>query len=232
MGRVPQTRAISKDLTYENIIQGVLEQEPQADDKAWDYHIRAAETLLKSAYFNRMAVAEIAIRACIIKAGGDRHSTNFKEVASLLTLRAFAEAVGMLPNTLYLWVSIKTEVFDRLNVADRDVFQHNAGEKTYKSLGKKQEYSEEVVQTVYQRFATLTPEQKATHRTLTNIRSIKKFFCVTEYWNYMTDDQVEAARNSLAQTLKRILEIQDMKRSGPKRKSRAKPRAVAARLEK
>ncbi|TXH09746.1 MAG: hypothetical protein E6R04_07260 [Spirochaetes bacterium] len=221
MSKFPKLSARNpKTISYEHIIQGVLEKEPVGDP--WEYHVNTAKKLLHEAYFNRMAIAEVAIRACIIRrAGGDRHSAEFKQENELLSLRAFATAIELNPQTLYLWVSIKSVVFDKLPSTDRDIFQHDAGEKTYKAIGKKKEYSDEIIQTTYQRFANQTKEQKAASRVFKYVFSIKKVFLVTDFWKIFTDEQLDSLRSIIASILKRIIEIQDM-RKAPSRKSRAK----------
>lgn len=52
---------VTKLLTYEEVISGIIEQEPQDAKKAWNYYVDSAKTLLTATYFNRMAVAEVAL---------------------------------------------------------------------------------------------------------------------------------------------------------------------------
>lgn len=223
-----QLRRKASDLSYEHVIQRVNDSEIATDpDKKWSDHVKIAKTLLTEGYFNRMAIAEIAIRATVIKSGGDRHSAEWRDFGSMLTLRSFAEAIEINPSTLSLWVNIKQMVFDKLDPVDRDVFHHDAAEKTTKILGKKQRHSTETIQKTYQKLATQTKEQKALSALFRYVGTVKKIFLKTDFWKGLTPEQVDRLRTDFAMILSQIVKIQQIKNPRPLsqgRKSRAKER--------
>jgi len=205
-------RAATTELSYEHVIADIRANEPKTKnpDKLWDFNVSAVKDLLATNHFNRMAIAQLAIEATIIRLGGDRHSEKFKETLSQLTVTKFATATGINKSTLWLWIQIKKTVFDVLPEKQQN-FRHDVGEQTFKTIGAKRIYPQEVVAETYDRFDRTTKPQKAALRLFKYVMAIKKFFTRTDFWTQLTDDQLNALRTSLAQILKRVVEIQDIR---------------------
>jgi hypothetical protein len=188
-------------LTYAHIIDA-------SELKNWNSCVDRAKMLLKEGQLNRMAVADIAIQASIIKRGGSRTSVKYIEQDSMLTISAFAHAIGMNPSTLHLWVSIKTQIFGLLPPEEQNEFRHDAGEKSYKALGKKKSVPPGKTQDTYLRFKNRTRRDKAIATTIKNIACLSKFFLKTHWAESLTKNQLEMSRIAVGKILKRIIELQ------------------------
>lgn len=158
-----QLTVLQTGLTYDKVIRDVNKRELRSapPEKNWNNYIDIARGLLAVAEVSRMAVAEVAIRATLIRHGGDRQSVNFKNVQSRLTVKAFANSIGVKPPTLWLWIKIKSEVFDTLSPKERSKFKHDAGEKTLKLIGSKGRVEKADRIKIYSQIATMSPEQRA-----------------------------------------------------------------------
>lgn len=75
--------------------------------KTWEECTSRTRTLLSNKKTNRYLIACLALKACVIKWGG-KHKT------SDITLADFAKDVGINRKTLWTWVTIKTDIADRL----------------------------------------------------------------------------------------------------------------------
>ncbi len=73
---------------------------------------KKAKEFLHRRHIDRLAVAELAIRACEIKHG--HHDKKRNTTEAVLTIKAFAAAVDIDYGTLYTWINIKTKVLDKL----------------------------------------------------------------------------------------------------------------------
>ena len=71
--------------------------------------------LLRLKNRHRIRVAELAVKACAIYHGGRAPVTR-------LTLRAFAEKIGVNPHTLYEWIRYKRVVYDNLNAQNKNLY--------------------------------------------------------------------------------------------------------------
>jgi len=80
-------------------------------EEQWNKYVRAARVHVRSLNKHRMAIAELAIKACDIKWGGGGHWSGFK---GQKTIKEFALAVGVHRKTLGEWVSVKRNVVDKL----------------------------------------------------------------------------------------------------------------------
>lgn len=206
-----QLTVLRTGLAYDKIIKDLDRRELRlgSDEKNWNNYIEIAKGLLAVAEVSRMGVAEIAIRATLIRCGGDRHSLNWKVSKSKLTVKAFANSIGVKPNTLMLWISIKQRVFDALTTTERAKFKHDVGEKTYKMLGKKRQMEAGVIQQAYQSIANQTPQQKRADRAVKYAMALRKIF--TQYLNYLSDDQVSGIKLCVLEILKKIEEQNEKK---------------------
>jgi hypothetical protein len=147
-------------LAYDKIVRDIDRRELRlgSEEKNWNNYVEMAKGLLAVSEVSRMAVAEIAIRATLIRCGGDRHSFNWKASKSKLTVKAFANSIGVKPNTLWLWIGIKRKVFDALTTTERSKFKHDEAEKTFKIFGMKKDPSPETIQQTYKALLNRTPQ--------------------------------------------------------------------------
>ena len=76
--------------------------------------IKEAKRHLFSRKVNRIAVAELAIQACVIKWGGDRRTKNYRDGKNGTTLKGFAKEIEISHKTLFGWIDVKTKIIDKL----------------------------------------------------------------------------------------------------------------------
>jgi len=84
--------------------------------KTWAACVNHAHKILTMRKVNRLQLAEIAVRGCIIKHGGKL--TNGLEN---LTLKSFAIDCGIHPKTLHEWVRVKRTIVDKLPKKTKEV---------------------------------------------------------------------------------------------------------------
>jgi uncharacterized alpha-E superfamily protein len=77
------------------------------------------------------------LRAVTLKCGGDRQSLQWKTEGCKRTITAYSNAIGVNKATLWLWIQIKTHVFDGLTKNQQLHFKHYAAERAFKLQGKK-----------------------------------------------------------------------------------------------
>lgn len=94
-------------ITWEELQYGGLDID---SIRSWKNCVSTARTYINNRKTNRMAIAELATRACVIKWGGKRKG---KEL-STKTLAEFAKELDIHRKTLWDWVQIKRLVVDQL----------------------------------------------------------------------------------------------------------------------
>jgi len=77
--------------------------------KAWNTCVERAKETILTRRTNRLMVAELALRACFIRRGGRLTDTQRR-----LTLKAFADDIGVHHKTLGEWIAVKTIIIDKL----------------------------------------------------------------------------------------------------------------------
>lgn len=206
MAKSTQLTVLRTGLSYDKIIKDVDRRELRTGsvEQNWNNYIEIARSMLAVAEVARMGVAEVATRATLIRCGGDRHSHNWKTVQSKLTVKAFANSIGVKPATLWLWIKIKQKVFDQLPAKDRAKFKHDAAEKTFKLIGSKGKASTEAVNKIYSTLSGRTPQQRAADRAILQAMSLLKTF--RHRHELLTNSQVSAIRVALLEMLKIIEE--------------------------
>lgn len=87
-------------------------------EKKWQFYVDQGQQLIDKMGEDRLKVAELAIAACDIHHGGGAHWNNFEGV---YTLTRYAKEVGISYKTLHGWVRVKTNVYDKLQIAGAKV---------------------------------------------------------------------------------------------------------------
>ncbi len=77
--------------------------------RKWETAIRKARTFITNYDKSRWIIAGLAVEVCDITIGG-------RQKEDVYTLKRFADAIEILPSTLYEWVSAKRKVVDKLTV--------------------------------------------------------------------------------------------------------------------
>lgn len=77
----------------------------------WNRNVEQAKFYLNSRKTNQMIVAALAIESCEVIWGGKSDG--------LFTYAEFARKIGINPKTLYNWVTIKKNVYDKLNAEEQ-----------------------------------------------------------------------------------------------------------------
>lgn len=109
--KVTEVRALAKQtITWEE-----LTKVAQVDKlSTWKDCVKEAKSAVSVRRCNRILIAKLALRACSIRHGGDYRSHKFKQGELGKTAKEFGELIGVNNKTLGDWITVTTEVFDRL----------------------------------------------------------------------------------------------------------------------
>ena len=101
-----------------------------AHARVWSLCVKEAKMCVARMQIERLKIADLALKACTIpKPGAERAHAHAQGV---YTLTRFAEDIGVKPATLRRWVSVKTNVVDKLDidVEDFPAKDYHAAERT------------------------------------------------------------------------------------------------------
>lgn len=106
---------------------------------------------------NRMAIAEIAERVCILRHGGDVKTKQFKECDKEFTLKFFCSKVGLNIHTVSRWIVMKNEVYCYLPRAEQVKFNYAAGDYAARDIRKNRRvgnhFNKEKIVEIYKEYA-------------------------------------------------------------------------------
>jgi hypothetical protein len=166
---------ISGELTYQEIVKGTFSKLVGSKDKQWEALAKIVEDLKNSIFINRMAIAEIAERACIIKHG---HHSEFLRHKSL---REFARKAKIHPNTLARWIVVKNRVFVHLTPQEQNNFSLEAGDQAAHVVIKAKDVSEnkkvEFVRDEYLKIKNRTPDETRIARLFSYLKTAHYQIC-------------------------------------------------------
>jgi hypothetical protein len=211
-------------VTYQELLSGIVARLPtdiENKREAWQKHIELTFELKKHLEVNRMQIAEIAERSCMIYAGGDRKSDDFKQSHYRLTLKNFCKETELVYTTVNTWILVKNRVFNYLPAHLQDQkFNLTAAKETgefFKSKGyfdreQKTPTPAEIVEQYERR-------SKPSERKLRQVRIFKylraaHFYLVTrKNWTLFDENERSAIRDFATDIMRSLHEYESITKS-------------------
>lgn len=181
--RIPVKSSFQPDFSYAQFIDGLTKNVTGNEVQQWEALVNIAKNLKQGVSLNRMAIAELANRACTVIRGGDMRSANRRSAADMMTINHFAAAVRLNSNTLGRWMICKNRFFIHLTPQEQRNFKLTAAERARNEISEfhKGDFSVERCVATYRKWANISPQVKLLLR-------FRAYFRLTHYW--VTDRNV------------------------------------------
>lgn len=183
------------ELTFEQVVSGALSKTGGSAEEQYNQLAQIVSELKNSLYLNRMAIAEIAERACIIRHG---HHSGF---ALSKTLREFARKSKINHNTLSRWIAIKNKVFIHLPKKDQNTFSLEAGDRAAVEMGKAKLVGPQAALSLYSKEKTLSKPERRLRRFFRDLKLVHYQSTKKDVFLIMNDSQREQARKMVGEIL-------------------------------
>lgn len=195
-------------VTYEELMNGAVKLIPDSKSKKrqWEGHIKAALALKDNLNSSKMAIAEIAERACIIYKGGPLKDDEAGRKRKALCLKKFAQAIGIPYGTLGRWTVIKKRVFDHLPETHRRDFRIFAADLTARDVGPTC-WSKEEVTEAYEARLTFNETDQIRIRFMRDVGRVRAKIAKIEVIQALAEDQREALRKMAKESLRQLTNV-------------------------
>lgn len=150
-----------------------LNQDSVDKIQTWEECVKKASGFVFGRRINRLQIAALAIRACVIKQGGNRKGDWINDVDTKKNLTNFATKIKVNRKTLSNWVYIKVKIIDQLD-HKREEVNWTAAAEAWKNIKKFSSPS-----AAYKKFDTQDPFERRANdavRYLKNAASILSTF--------------------------------------------------------
>jgi len=139
---------------------------------------------------HRLDIAELCLRACVIKHGGDQRSDQAKE-SQRNTVTAFAKEIGINHKTLFNWIFVKTGIFDNLPQAHKKWGVNFGTARRAQLLSSKN--GKDLIEN-YQELSALSPKRTTLLKRIDELRIVAGFFKKNETIFINTNDRRDMLR--------------------------------------
>jgi hypothetical protein len=209
-------------VSYEELVNGAVKLIPKTEElkKLWDGHVNAAMALKDNLNASKMAIAEIAERACVIYRGGPLKDDESGRKRKELSLKRFAKAIKIPYGTLGRWTVLKKRVFDHLPESHRRDFRIWSAELASREIGTKLTTKEEVL-AVYESKLEYSETDAVRVRFLRDIGRVRAKISKIEVIQALSEKDREALRGMAKESLKTLNAIEQIERGAHGRKKRA-----------
>lgn len=141
-------------ITYDQLIAPIVQTDKPLTLKEFDVLVERAKSLKENLKTNRMAIAELAIRACFIQHGGDTKTKKTQSQFKGFRLKDFCRRTKLNVSTVSRWIVMKKEVWDFLSIEQKKNFIFSAGDYAARQIRKKEITTKEERCEMYERYTS------------------------------------------------------------------------------